>query len=191
MPESAIVDWRKLPGVSLVTDGMPMIPDDQLSLDTPYEYLPNTHTRAAGSYAKALRLARENNIPLMQIIAMTSYNSAAPLGKMGLTSMQRRGRLQEGMIADITVFDPETVTDKATYAKGTLPSTGILHVLVNGVIVMRDQEPLKGVNPGQPIRFEPVESRFEPLSIEGWTSAYYAARVDFGGGVPGMEQHDH
>lgn len=75
--------------------------------------------------------------------------------------------------------------------RGMLPSTGILHVLVNGVIVMRDQEPLKGVNPGQPIRFEPVESRFEPLSIEGWTSTYYAAPVDFGGGVPGMEQHDH
>jgi hypothetical protein len=114
--------------------------------------------RAAGSFAEALRLARENNIPLMQIIAMTSYNSAAPLGRMGLTSMQKRGRLQEGMIADITVFDPETVTDKATYAKGTLPSEGIPYVVVNGTLVVKDSKVLRGVKPGQPIRFEAEES---------------------------------
>jgi N-acyl-D-glutamate deacylase len=91
------------------------------------------------------------------------------------------------MVADITIFDPETVTDNSTYAKGTLPSTGILHVLVNGTIVMKDQEPLKGVNPGQPIRFELVKSRFEPLTKEGWTQTFYAAPVDFGGGVPGSQ----
>ncbi len=187
MPESAIVDWLKLPGVSVVTDGMPMIPDDKLTWDTPYEKLPNTHPRAAGSFAKALRLARENNIPLMQIIAMTSYNSAAPLGKMGLTSMQKRGRLQEGMIADITVFDPETVTDNATYEKGTLPSEGIPYVVVNGTLVVKDSKVLKGVNPGQPIRFEPEESRFEPITIENWAQTFYAAPMDFGGGVPGHQ----
>jgi hypothetical protein len=103
--------------------------------------------------------------------------------------MQVSGRMQEGMVADITIFDPQTVTDNSTYAKGTLPSTGILHVLVNGIIVMKDQEPLKGVNPGQPIRFEPVKSRFEPLTVENWTKTYYAAPVDFGGGVPGSQPH--
>ena len=187
MPESAIVDWLRLPGVSVVTDGMPMIPDDQLTWDTPYESLPNTHPRAAGSHAKALRLARENDIPLMQIIAMTSYNSAAPLGKMGLKSMQKRGRLQEGMIADITIFDPETVTDKATYEKGTLPSEGIPYVVVNGTIVVADSQVLKDVNPGQPIRFEPEKGRFEPITIENWAQTFYAAPVDFGGGVPGHQ----
>jgi len=187
MPESAIIDWLKLPGVSLVTDGMPMIPDDKLTWDTPYENLPNTHPRAAGSFAKALRLARENNIPLMQIISMTSYNSAAPLGKMGLTSMQKRGRLQKGMIADITIFDPEKVTDQATYEKGTLPSVGIPYVVVNGTIVVKDAQVLKGVNPGQPIRYEPEKSRFEPITIENWAQTFYAAPMDFGGGVPGHQ----
>jgi N-acyl-D-glutamate deacylase len=187
MPESAIIDWLKLPGVSVVTDGMPMIPDDQLTWDTPYEKLPNTHPRAAGSYAKALRLARENDIPLMQIIAMTSYNSAAPLGKMGLKSMQERGRLQEGMIADITIFDPETVTDKATYETGTLPSEGIPYVVVNGTVVVKDSQVLKSVNPGQPIRFEREKSRFEPITIANWAQTFYAAPIDFGGGVPGHQ----
>jgi len=184
IPESAIVDWIKMPGVAIGSDGMPMIPDDNLTWDTPYEDLPNTHPRTSGSFATVLRLARENNIPLMQAVSMTSYNYARPLGEMGLKSMQVRGRMQEGMVADITMFDPETVRDNATYAKGTLPSTGIINVIVNGVIVMKDQEPLKGVNPGQPIRFEPVESKFEPLTKEGWQQTFYASPIDFGGGVP-------
>ena len=191
MPESAIIDWLKLPGVSVVTDGMPMIPDNALTWDTPYEKLPNTHPRAAGSNAKALRLARENNIPIMQIVAMSSYNSALPLGKMGLKSMQERGRMQEGMVADITIFDPDKVTDNATYEKGTLPSTGIPHVIVNGQIVVKDSKVLAGVNAGQPIRYEREKSRFQPLTVENWTQEFYASPVDFGGGVPGDQPHIH
>ncbi len=188
-PESAIVDWIKMPGVAIGSDGMPMIPDDNLTWDTPFEDLPNTHPRTSGSFATVLRLARENNIPLMQAVSMTSYNYAKPLGEMGLKSMQVRGRMQEGMVADITMFDPETVRDNSTYAKGTLPSTGIINVIVNGVIVMKDQNPLKGVNPGQPIRFEPVDSRLEPLTVESWEKSFYASPVDFGGGVPGYHVH--
>lgn len=187
IPESAIVDWIKMPGVAIGSDGMPLIPDDNLTWDTPYEDLPNTHPRFSGAFAKVLRLARENNIPLMQAVSMTSYNYAKPLGDMGLKAMQVRGRIQEGMVADITIFDSQTVTDNSTYAKGTLPSTGIMHVIVNGTFVMKDQEPLKGVNPGLPIRFDPVQSRFEPLTQDRWQKTYYASPVDFGGGVPGSQ----
>jgi len=189
IPESAIVDWIKMPGVAIGSDGMPMVPDDNLTWDTRYEDLPNTHPRTSGSFATVLRLARENNIPLMQAVSMTSYNYAKPLGEMGLKSMQVRGRMQKGMVADITIFNPETVRDNATYAKGTLPSTGIIDVIVNGVIVMKDQEPLKGVNPGQPIRFEPVKSKFEPLSKKDWQQTFYASPIDFGGGVPCCDIH--
>ena len=192
MPKEAIVDWLKLPGVAIGSDGMPLFPDDNLTWDTQYEDLPNTHPRFSGSFAKALRMARENNIPLMQLVAMTSYNYAKPLGDMGLKSMKVRGRMQEGMVADITIFDPETVTDNATYEKGTLPSSGIPHVLVNGVIVMKDSEPIKAFNAGQPIRFEPqAKGRFEPLSVEKWTQQFYSSPIDFGGGVPGMQPDMH
>jgi len=187
IPESAIVDWIKMVGVAIGSDGMPLFPDDNLTWDTPYEDLPNTHPRFSGSFARVLRIARENNIPLMQAVSMTSYNYAKPLGDMGLKAMQVRGRMQKGMVADITIFDPETVTDNSTYAKGTLPSTGIQHVIVNGTLVMKDQEPLKGVNPGQPIRFDPVKSRFEPLTEKGWEKTFYASPIDFGGGVPGSQ----
>jgi len=190
MPESAIINWLRLPGVSLVTDSMPMVPDDNLSWDTPYDKLPNAHPRGSGTYAKAIRLARENNIPLMQIVAMSSYNSAAPLGKMGLKAMQERGRMQEGMVADITIFDPEKVTDNATYKKGTIPSTGIPYVVVSGTIVVKDSKVLKDVNPGQPIRYDPeAKGRFVPLSVEEWMQTFYASPVDFGGGLPGMHVH--
>ena len=43
---------------------------------------------------------------------------------------------------------------------------------------------LKGGNPGQPIRYEPEKSRFEPLTVENWTRQFYASPVEFGGGLP-------
>jgi len=191
-PEEWVANWVKLKGVAIGSDGMPLMPDDGLTWDTPYDKLPNTHPRFSGSFAKVLRLARENNVPLMQAVSMTSYNYAKPLGDMGLKAMQRRGRMQVGMVADITMFDPETVTDNSTFAKGTLPSTGIPHVIVNGIIVMKDSEPIKRFDAGQPIRFEVQEKgRFEPLTAEGWTKTFYASPVDFGGGVPGSQPDMH
>ena len=184
MPESAVVDWLRLPGVTIATDTMPII-DDSITWDTPYEDLPNSHPRGAGSCAKALRLGRENDIPLMQSLAQLSYNSTKPLGDMGLKAMQERGRMQVGRIADITIFDPETVTDNATYAQGTLPSSGIPYVVVNGTVVVKDSKVLKGVNPGQPIRFEPeAKGRFEPLTVEAWKHIYTVSAVEFGGTEP-------
>ena len=173
MPEEAVIEWLKLPGVAIGSDGMPLIPDKGLKWETPYEELPNTHPRLAGSFARVLRLGRENNIPLMQSVAMTSYNYAKPLGDMGLEAMQMRGRIQEGKVADITIFDPKTVTDNATFEKGTLPSSGIPHVIVNGVLVMKDEKPLKRFKAGQPIRFKPEKSRFKPLDAEHWTKKFY------------------
>jgi hypothetical protein len=93
----------------------------------------------------------------------------------GLQAMQERGRMQEGMVADIVILDAENVTEHANYKSGTngLPSTGIPHVLVNGTVVVRNSEVLKDVSPGQSIRF-PVEKkgRLIPVSGESWLRAY-------------------
>jgi len=67
------------------------------------------------------------------------------------------------------VMDPETNFD------------GVRNVGV------KDSEVLKSVNPGQPIRFERAESRFQPLSVEKWTKNFHASPIDFGGGVPGSQ----
>ena len=187
MPKSAIVDWLRMPGVALCTDGMPLAPDN-VTWESGYDEAPNTHPRFSGTYARAFRISRENNIPLMQTVAMSSFNWAKPLGNMGLKAMQERGRMQEGMVADITIFEPDKITDNSTYKKGIVPSTGIPYVIVNGTIMVNNSKVLLNAKrSGQPIRFEPVKSRFEPLSIEGWQKTYYASPVDFGGGVPGSQ----
>jgi hypothetical protein len=184
MPPDDIINWVKLDGIVFAGDGMP-VPhgwNEPPLWDTPYEEIPNTHPRATGTRGTCFRIGRENNIPLMHLIAASSYNPAKYLGNTGLESMQMRGRMQEGKIADITIFDPETITDNSTYAKGTLPTTGIPYVLVNGVIVVKESEVLKDVNPGQPIRF-PVEEepRFEPLALESWEKEFLTVPAGFGG----------
>jgi hypothetical protein len=135
--------WLEVPHMTVAGDQMPPVNEqgEILTWDDPYEAYVG-HPRTAGSHAATLRLAREHGVPLMQLIAQNSYWAAKHLGDTGLEAMQLRGRLQEGMVADITIFDPETVTDNATYTIGSngLPSTGIPYVLVNGVIMVRDSK---------------------------------------------------
>jgi N-acyl-D-aspartate/D-glutamate deacylase len=65
--------------------------------------------------------------------------------------MKRKGRVQVGADADLTVFDPNVIIDKATYTDSMQLSDGIKHVLVNGVFVLRDAELVEGVFPGKPV----------------------------------------
>ena len=143
---------------------------EPLTWDSPYEEYAG-HPRTAGSHAKVLKLGREAKLPLTHSLSQLSYWPAKHRGDTGIKAMQVRGRIQEGMVADITIFDPMTVTDNATYKVGEqgLPSTGIPYVLVYSTIVVKDSKVLKGVTPGQPIRF-PVEEkgRFVPASSKMW-----------------------
>jgi N-acyl-D-aspartate/D-glutamate deacylase len=66
--------------------------------------------------------------------------------------MKRKGRVQEGSDADITIFDPETIAERATYEEPARRSTGVRYVIVNGVVVLENGEPVSGVAPGQWMR---------------------------------------
>jgi hypothetical protein len=164
--------WLRMPHMTVASDAMWM--DGGRDADFPFEDFKG-HPRTAGSHAAVLRMGRENGVPLMFTLSQLSYWSAKHLGDTGLKAMQERGRMQEGMVADITIFDPETVTDHATFKDGEngLPSTGIPYVLVSGVPVVRDSVFQKDVFPGQPVRF-PVEEkgRFEPISPEKFVGIY-------------------
>ncbi len=151
MPPKIVPQWLQMPFATMASDGMP-IPGDW-AWDTEYSNLPNMHPRGAGARGKSLRLSREHGIPLMQVLSQLSYNSAKYLGDMGLVSMRRRGRVQLGMVADLVVFDPAAITDNATYEQGTLPTTGIFWVLVNGRVTVARERVLPNVYPGEAIRF--------------------------------------
>jgi len=148
--------WLSVPHMTVASDGMAGVGENGQLLAWSADYSAyRGHPRSAGTRAKVLRLARENNIPLMHTLSQLSYWSAKHLGDAGITAMKYRGRIQPGMIADITLFDPKTVSDKADYKADSngLPSTGIPWVIVNGVVVVQQSKALKGVNPGQAIRY--------------------------------------
>jgi len=171
-PPEDSVKWLKLKGTTMASDGMAAEPVDG-PWETPLEKLGNMHPRGAGARAISVRLARENDIPLMQIMAILSYNAAKHLGDTGLKAMQERGRIQTGKIADIVVFHPEKFKDNATYKNGSLPSTGMKAVIVNGTTVLEDDKVKENVFPGQPIRFEPeAKPRFVPVDVEAWKGMY-------------------
>jgi N-acyl-D-aspartate/D-glutamate deacylase len=67
-------------------------------------------------------------------------------------TMKKKGRLQVGADADINVFDPATIRDRSTYAKGKAASEGVRYLLVNGTFVVRDGKLVDGVAPGKAIR---------------------------------------
>jgi N-acyl-D-glutamate deacylase len=66
--------------------------------------------------------------------------------------MKNKGRLQVGMDADITVFDPATVQDRATYERPNQTSVGVKYLLINGAFVIRNGELDTQAFPGQPVR---------------------------------------
>jgi N-acyl-D-amino-acid deacylase len=106
-----------------------------------------THPRAYGTYPRILgRYVREEGvITLEEAVRKASSAVAARL------AIRDRGLLREGMFADIVVFDPETVGDRATYEEPHQLSVGIEHVFVNGVAVVRHGQHT-GALPGRIVR---------------------------------------
>jgi N-acyl-D-aspartate/D-glutamate deacylase len=65
--------------------------------------------------------------------------------------MRQKGRIKAGADADLAVFDPNTVIDKATFENSRQYSAGFRYVLVGGAFVVRDGKLQSGANPGQGI----------------------------------------
>jgi N-acyl-D-aspartate/D-glutamate deacylase len=111
------------------------------------------HPRSAGTYARILgKYVREEKVlPLMEAIRKMTLLPARRLERHA-PLFKRKGRLRPGADADLTIFDPATVIDRATYERPTEPSRGIRHVLVGGVPVVRDGALVQGVLPGKGLR---------------------------------------
>jgi len=107
----------------------------------------NPHPRAYGAFARffAKYVREEKVISLAEGIRRVTGLPAQQL------RLKDRGRLAQGYVADVVVFDPAKIQDHATFAKPHQYSTGVSHVLVNGVQVLRDGEHT-GATPGRFVR---------------------------------------
>jgi N-acyl-D-amino-acid deacylase len=104
----------------------------------------NPHPRAYGNFARVLgKYTRDEKVlTLPEAVRRLSALAATNLG------LDRRGFIQEGMFADVVVFDPATIGDRATFDKPHQCAIGMKHVFVNGVQVLKDGEHT-GARPGR------------------------------------------
>jgi N-acyl-D-aspartate/D-glutamate deacylase len=111
------------------------------------------HPRGVGTFARVLGfyVRRQKALSLMDAIRKMSLLPAQRLEK-AVPGMRGKGRIKVGADADIAIFDPATVIDRATFEHPALYSEGIRHVLVGGVFVVRDEKIVEGSRPGKAIR---------------------------------------
>ncbi len=127
----------QVPWVSIGSDGTAVRPDGILSKGKPHPRWYGTFPRVLGKYV------REEKVLSLEdaIRKMTSLNAE----KLGIPD---RGLLKEGKKADITIFDPDTIIDKATFENPHQYPEGIVYVIVNGAVVL-DQGQHLGARPGK------------------------------------------
>jgi N-acyl-D-aspartate/D-glutamate deacylase len=140
MDEEDVVRAMAHPGVMIASDG------GDLSSGTGHPRGAGTHARVLGAYVRDQgALTLNDAIAKMTLLPAQRMEEAVP-------GMRDKGRIRVGADADITVFDPEAVTDNATFEAPAEMSTGIPHVIVAGTFVVRDSELVEGAAPGAPIR---------------------------------------
>ena len=111
------------------------------------------HPRSVGTFGRFLgRFVRDLEvIDWMEGIRKITLLPAERL-EQAVPRMERKGRLQIGMDADVPVFDPVTVKERATYAEPAQMSEGISWVIVNGSVVLDDGTIVEGAEPGEWLR---------------------------------------
>lgn len=117
------------------------------------EVADDSHPRGSGTFSKILgRYVRdEDYFSLMDGLKKMTINSAKHLEGIS-EDMALRGRLKEGMIADITVFDYRTIMDQSTVENPATPSIGIHYVIVSGEIGLNEDGLVTSVRAGKPIK---------------------------------------
>ena len=97
-----------------------------------------THPRASGTFARVLgQYVREQKVLTLPDALRRMTIAPARRLEARVPDMRDRGRLRAGAYADITVFDPATVNDRSSYTNAAAYSDGIIHVIVNGVPIVR------------------------------------------------------
>ena len=129
------------PGVMIGSDGMRLSSLEQ-----------RAHPRGMGTFSRVLgEYSRKRGVlTLADAVSKMTYLPAKRLQDF-TPAMAKKGRVQVGMDADITIFNPDTVIDNATYGEPNQYSTGINHVIVGGVHLVKDAALVAETFPGRPI----------------------------------------
>jgi N-acyl-D-aspartate/D-glutamate deacylase len=128
------------PRVAVASDGSSLAADGPLSQR-------KTHPRSYGTFPRVLaRLVRDQHLLGLPeaVRKMTSFSA-------GILGLAERGKLAPGAVADLVVFDPATVEDRATFEDAHRYPVGISHVMVNGQLVI-DSGRHTGARPGRVLR---------------------------------------
>jgi len=140
IPETAVRAAVANPLVMIASDGMRITGA-------------RVHPRGQGTYSRVLGhyVREEKVVDLMTALRKMTIMPAQRLEKRA-PAFQNKGRIRVGADADITIFDPQTVMDKATFDEPLQYSQGIEYVLVNGVAVVRKGKLVENVFPGKAAR---------------------------------------
>ncbi len=140
IPETTVTAAVAHPGVMIASDAIVYIQG-------------KGHPRATGTYARVLGVyvRQKRALTLMEALNKMSYLPAHRLEAIS-PAMRRKGRVQVGADADLTLFDAATVIDRATYQKPTLTSAGIPYVIVGGVPVVDGGKIVPSAYPGKGVR---------------------------------------
>jgi N-acyl-D-aspartate/D-glutamate deacylase len=140
IPEAAVRTAIADPIVMIASDGIP-------GTD------PKVHPRGQGTFSRVLGhyVREEKTLDLMTALRKMTLMPAQRLEKRA-PMFKAKGRIRDGADADITIFDPQRIIDKATFEEPLQYSSGIQFVLVNGVPVVSNGKLVEGVWPGRPAR---------------------------------------
>jgi N-acyl-D-aspartate/D-glutamate deacylase len=146
IPEEAARTAVANPAVMIASDGMPISGA-------------KVHPRGQGTFSRVLGhyVREERALDLMTALRKMTLMPAQRLEKRA-PMFRDKGRIRVGADADITVFDPDRVIDRATYDEPLQYSEGIQFVFINGVAVVRDDQLVDGVFPGRAAR-APIQLR--------------------------------
>lgn len=146
-----------LADTAIASDAMPLTLRGMTIRDNPWPVPPGAvaHPRTVNCYARTLRwLVNDLGIlSLPEAIRRSSLLPATILGDI-VPAMRRKGRVQVGADADLIVFDPTTIADRATYTE-VVPTSGFSYVIVNGELVVEDSTLNIDTMPGKPVIGEP------------------------------------
>lgn len=111
------------------------------------------HPRTAGTYSRVLGkyVREERALSLIDALTKMTLMPAQRLERR-VPAMKNKGRIRVGADADLTIFDPQTISDRSTFQEPAKEATGVKFLIVNGLMLVKDGRLQPDVHPGQPVR---------------------------------------